>query len=128
MSLKFFSKFDVRMIIISHMSFSKIFQILFIVGSTFPIFIPECLKNSQWWFSSSFSTFEDRRRVSFKPCSILCHPLIIVFDCENYFHPSKAFREFFPFYSYEGHHFGLIHSQLLALLLHILPVHHSSIL
>ena len=45
------------------MSFSKIFQIFSIVGSTFPIFIPECLNNSWWCFSSSFSTFEDRRRV-----------------------------------------------------------------
>ena len=45
------------------MSFSKIFQILFIIGSTFLIFIPEYLNNSWWCFSSSFSTFEDRRRV-----------------------------------------------------------------
>ena len=46
------------------MSFSKIFQIIFIIGSTFPFFIPGCLNNSWWCFSSSFSNFEDRRRVS----------------------------------------------------------------
>ena len=53
------------------MPFSKIFQILFIVGSTFLVFILEYLNNSWWCFSSSFSTFEDRRRVSLKSCSIL---------------------------------------------------------
>src|SRR4051812_18911233 len=47
---KFISKCDVRMDSISHMSFSKIFQILFIIGSTFPILIPECLNNSWWCF------------------------------------------------------------------------------
>ena len=47
------------------------FQILFIFGSTFPLLIlPEYLNNS-WWFLSSFSTCEDRRRVSRKSCSIL---------------------------------------------------------
>ena len=53
------------------MSFSKIFQILFIVGSTFLIFIPECLNNSWWCFSSSFSDFEDRRRVPLKSLPVL---------------------------------------------------------
>ena len=54
------------------MFFSKIFQILFIFGSTSPLFIiPECLNDSWWCFSSSFSDFEDRRRVSLKSCSIL---------------------------------------------------------
>ena len=32
------------------MSFSKILQIIFIVGSTFPFFIPVCL-NNPWWCS-----------------------------------------------------------------------------
>ena len=46
------------------MSFSKIFQIHFIVDSTFIFFfIPVCLNNSWWCFSLSFSSFEDRRRV-----------------------------------------------------------------
>ena len=72
------------------MSFSKIFQILFIIGSTFLFFfIPECLKNSWWCFLKSFSDFEDRRRVSFKYCPILCHPLIIVFVCEIFTHPEQ---------------------------------------
>ena len=53
------------------MSFSEIFKILFIIGSTFLISIPECLNNSWWCFSSSFSDCEDRRRVSLKSCSIL---------------------------------------------------------
>ena len=53
------------------MSFSKIFQILFIVGSTFLIFIPEYLNNSWWCFSSSFSDFEDRRRVPLKSLPVL---------------------------------------------------------
>ena len=45
--------------------FSKIFQILFIVGSTSSLLIlPVCLNNSWWCFSLSFSSFEDRRRVS----------------------------------------------------------------
>ena len=75
------------------MSFSKIFQILFVVGSTFLIFIPECLNNSWWCFLSSFSDFEDRRRVSLQSYLFSwrfmvlawCHPLIIVFDCHNSF-------------------------------------------
>ena len=97
------------------MYFSKIFQILFIVVSTFLFFIiPECLKNLWWCFSSSFSVFEDQRRV-FPPylapfssrfmVLALCHPLIIFFDRENSFHPSGAFHEFFPFLSSEGHLF-----------------------
>ena len=77
------------------MYFSKIFQILFIVDSTFLFFmVPECLNNSWWCFSSSFSTFEDRRRISPKSGTVLLkihssslwHPLIIVFDCENSSH------------------------------------------
>ena len=54
------------------MPFSKIdFKLFFIVGSTSLFFsLPDYLNNS-WWFSSSFSTFEDRRRISLKSCSIL---------------------------------------------------------
>ena len=63
------------------MSSSNIFQILFIIGSTFLFVIPEYLNNSWWCFSSSFSDFEDRRRV-FPPSLIrslkdLCFPLCI---------------------------------------------------
>ena len=107
----------------------------FIVGSTFLIVIPECLNNS-WWFSSSFSTFEDRRRVSLQsyPFSwrflvlALCHPLIIVFDCENSFHRSGAFHELFPFLSSEGHHVIILHPQLVAIVLQILSMHRPDIL
>ena len=63
-TLKFFSKFDIRMSYLQSNAFSKIFHILFIIGSTFLFFILECLNNSWWCFSSSFSAFEDRRRVS----------------------------------------------------------------
>ena len=52
-------------------AFFKIFHILFIVGSTFLIFIPEYLNNSWWCFSSSFSNFEDRRRVPLKSLPVL---------------------------------------------------------
>ena len=91
------------------MSFSKIFQILFIVGSTFLIFIPEYLNNSWWCFSSSFSTFEDRRRVPLQSnpfsqrCVVLtcCRPLIIVLSVRIFFHPSGAIQESFQFDSLE---------------------------
>ena len=87
------------------MSYSKIFQILFIVGSIFLIFIPECLNNYWWCFSSSFSTFEDRRSVSLKSCSILfkIHGASLMtsshncFDCENSFHLSGEIHESFQF-------------------------------
>ena len=91
------------------MSFSKIFQILFIVGPTFIFLIPEYLNNSWWCFSSSFSDFEDRRRFFFQPCSILfkirdssllpsSHNC---FRCDNSFHPSGAIQESFQFDSLE---------------------------
>ena len=48
-----------------------------------------------------------------------CHPLIIVFDCENYFHPPRAFHELFPFLSSEGHHVIILHSQRVAIVLQI---------
>ena len=83
------------------MSFSKIFQILFIVGSTFIIFIPECLNNSWWCFSSSFSDLKTEEEFLFNLALFssrfmvlaCCHPLIIVFDCENLFHPSGVIQE-----------------------------------
>ena len=56
----------------------------------------------------------------------LYHHLIIAFDCENSFHPSGAFHELFPFLSYEGHHVIILHSQRVAIILQILPVHRSS--
>ena len=82
--------------------FSKICQILFIIGSTcLFFFIPEFLNNSRWCFSSSSSSFEDRRRfclhilsVLFKirdssllPSSRNC------FDRENSFHLSGVIQE-----------------------------------
>ena len=117
------------------MSFPKIFQILFIVGSTFLIFIPEYLNNSWWSFSSSFSVFEDQRRIYLQsyPFSrrfmvlALCHPVIIVFGCGNYFHPSGATQKYFQFHSSEPsfHNYSF---QLSSLVLQILSVHRSNIL
>ena len=57
-----------------------------------------------------------------------CHPLIIVFDYENSFHPSGAFHELYPFLSSEGHHVIILHSQRVAIVLQILPVNRSNIL
>ena len=134
--LKFISKFDVRMSYHQSNAFlqdlSNSFHRWFNL-SNFHSGVPQQLS---WWFSSSFSTCEDQRRVSLKSWSILlkihssslCHPLIIVFDYENSFHPSGAFHELFPFLSSEGHHVIIHHSQLSALVLQILPVHHSSII
>ena len=55
------------------MTFSLIFQIIFIFGSTsLFLIILECLNDSWWCFSSSFSDFEDQRRFFFsQSCSIL---------------------------------------------------------
>ena len=113
--------------------FSKIFQILFIVNSTFIFFvIPECLYNSWWSFSSSFSAFEDRRRISLQsyPFSrrfmvlALCHPLIIVFDCEN--SPIRSNARVFLVWFCGAHHLQNYSFKLSALILQIIPVHHSS--
>ena len=95
------------------MSFSKMFQILFIIGSTFPIFIPECLNNSWWCLSSSFSTFEDRRRVSLKSCSILfkIHGSSVMPSSHNCFRlwelfsPIRSKSWVFSVWFSEGHHF-----------------------
>ena len=53
--------------------FSKTdFKLFFLVGSTSLFFIlPEYLNNSWWCFSSSFSDFEDRRRVPLKSLPVL---------------------------------------------------------
>ena len=82
------------------MSSSKTFQILFIVGSTFLIFIPECLNNfggsrhhsqhvqTEEGFLLNLALFSSRFVVL-----ACCHPIIIVFDCENLFHPSGVIQE-----------------------------------
>ena len=117
------------------MSFSKIFQILFIVGSTFLIFIPEYLNNSWWCFSSSFSTFEDRRRVPLQSnpfsqrCVVLtcCRPLIIVLSVRILFTHPEQFRSLFSLIlwnsSSQNYSFSAFSSRS-----RILPVHHSSII
>ena len=56
------------------------------------LILPGCLNNSWWCFSLSFSSFEDRRRISPKSCPFswrflvlaLCHPHNC-FDCHNSF-------------------------------------------
>ena len=58
-------KCDVRMDPISHMPSPRSLSNSFIVGSTSSLLIlPVCLNNSWWCFPLSFSSFEDRRRVS----------------------------------------------------------------
>ena len=96
------------------MSFSKIFQILFIIGSTFLIFIPECLK-IHGGFSSSFSDFEDRRRVSLKSCPFSWRFMVLA-SC----HPLKSFpiMRIFPyplsFASLDTHGNGIAESSWLT--------------
>ena len=92
------------------MSFSKIFQILFIVGSTFPFFfIPEYLDNLVvflvvilrfWWPKKSFSSISYPLSQRFMVLAY-CHPLIIIFDCENSSLPSGTIQEYFQFDSSE---------------------------
>ena len=68
-----------------------------------------------WHFSSSFSTFGDRRSVSLKswPFSwrfvvlASCHPHYCSDYEESFSYPPKAFHEFFPLWSSEGHHFRI---------------------
>ena len=100
------------------MSFSKIFQILFIVGSSFLFFfVPEYLNNS-WWFSSSFSTFEDRRRISIKSCSILfkIHSSSLMPSSHNcfrlweFFSPIRSNSGAFSVWFSVAHHLRIIHS------------------
>ena len=107
------------------MSFSKIFQILFTIGSTFPFLIPECLNNSQWWFSSSVSTCEDRRRVfssisyplSQRFVILACfHPLVIVLIVRILFTYPEQFKSLLSLLS-EVHQFRFIHSQLSVIIL-----------
>ena len=87
------------------MPLSKIFQILFIVDSTFIFFfILECLNKSMvvflviilgfWRTKKSFSSksYPFSKRFVILAC---CHPLIIVLDCENSFHPSREFKILF---------------------------------
>ena len=71
-------------------------------------------KNSWWCFSSSFSTFEEWRRISLESWSVLlkihssslCHPLIIVSNCTFLFLThSEHFRVVFISWSSKGHHF-----------------------
>ena len=65
--LKSFSNVDVRMNFHQSVVFSKIPSILFSFGPNLSLLIvPECLINLWWCSSSSFSAFEDRRRVPSK--------------------------------------------------------------
>ena len=55
-----------------------------------------------------------------------CHPLIIIFDCENPFSPIRRYSRVFSVRLSGAHHFRrLVHSQLSALVPQISPVHHS---
>ena len=95
------------------MLFSKIFQILFIVGQPLRFWFFRCASiilggvsrchshhlKTEEEFLFNLALFSSRFMIL-----AWCHPLIIVFDCENSFHPSGAFHELFPFLSSEGHH------------------------
>ena len=95
------------------------FQILFIIGWTFVFFIPESLNKSWWRIPSSFSDFEDRRRVYLKSWSVLSKihgssfmpsSQIVSIDI-NYFHTHpKHFMSSFGSRFFGGHHFIIIHS------------------
>ena len=79
------------------MYFSKIFQILFIIGSTFLFFSPECLYNfSVGVFSSSFSGFEDRRRLFLHiyPFSLRFEILVRAYPLKNCFQLWQIFSSF----------------------------------
>ena len=89
----------------SQMPLSKIFLILFKVGSTFPFFIPVCLNNS-WWCTRRHSWMlktEEEFLFNLAPFSsrfvilACCHPLIIIFDGENPFHPPGDIQGYFQF-------------------------------
>ena len=116
------------------MSFSKIFQIHFIVDSTFIFFfILVCLNNSWWSFSLSFSSFEDRRRVFSQSCSILfkIRDSSWLPSSHNYFRLWEFFSAIrsnsrvFSVWLSGAHHLRFVHSQLSALIIQTLPVHHS---
>ena len=70
-------------------------------------------KNSWWCFSSSFSTFEDRRRVFLKSCSILfkIHGSSLMPSSHNcfwlweFFSPILSISAIFSVWFSEGHHF-----------------------
>ena len=103
---KFISKFDVRMNYHQSNVFLQDLSNSFHRWlNLFVLILLECLNNSWWCFSSSFSDFEDRRRFSLNlaPFSsrfmvlACCHPLIIIFDCENLFHPSGYIQGYFQF-------------------------------
>ena len=69
--LKFISKFDVRMNCHQSYVFLQDLSKKFIVGSTFLIFILECLNNSWWCFSSSFSDFWNEEEFFLQILSVL---------------------------------------------------------
>src|SRR3954470_10453354 len=91
------------------MSFSKIFQILLIVGSTVLI-SSRSISTIHGGVSHRHSQHlktEEEFLLNLAPFSsrfmvlACCHPLIIVLDCENSFHPSGAFQESIQFDSLE---------------------------
>ena len=135
--IKFFLKFDVRM----NYHQSNVF--LQDLSNSFHRWLnlfafdsPGVSKQFLMVFSSSFSDLKTEEEFLFNlaPFSsrfmvlASCHPLIIVFDCENSFHPSGAIQESFPFLSSEGHHVIIRHAQRVAIVLQILLVHHSNTL
>ena len=94
----------------------------FIVGSTFYSSFRSA-NNSWWCFSSPFSTFEDRRRVSLKSCSILfeIQGSSLMPSSHNcfwlwkFFSPIRSISGVFSVWFSEGHHFRrFLHSKFSA--------------
>ena len=118
--------------------FQDLFQIIFHCWlNLFGFFIlPEYLNNSWWCFFLSFSNSEDPRRVPLKYLPVLSeiHDSSVMPSSHNCF---RLWEFFSPIHCNSGvcsvwfsgaHHLRIIHSQLVALVLQILPVHRSNIL
>ena len=121
-----FQKFAIRMNYHQSNAFLQDLSNPFHRGSTFPFFITKCLNNSWLCFSLSFSTLEDRRRVSLKSCSILfkIHGASLMPSSHNcfwlweFFSPIWSNSGVFSVWFFGAHHFRrFIHSQLLVLIL-----------
>lgn len=101
-SSNFLSKFDVRMNYHQSNVFLQDLSNSFHRWlNLFVLILPECLNNSWWCFSLSFSTFEDRIRVFLHILSVLSETRGAsllpsshnCFDREYYFHLSGAIQE-----------------------------------
>ena len=134
--LKVISKFDVRMYY--HQSY-VVPQDLSNSSShcfNFSILHPGVSQQLMLVFLVVILGFEDRRRFFSQSCSILfkIHGSSLLpsshncFRLREFFSPIRSNLRAFSVWFSEGHHFGFIHSQRVAIILQILPVHRSNIL